>query len=39
MGKGPVFDAVTAWQVLSLARHARDAPDALVEEVLKPGER
>ena len=34
-----VFDAVTAWQVFSLARHARDAPDTPVEEVLTPDER
>ena len=34
-----VFDAVTAWQVFSLARYARDAPDTPVEEVLTPDER
>ena len=34
-----VFDAVTAWQVFSLARYARDAADTPVEEVLTPDER
>ena len=34
-----VFDAVTAWQVFSLARYARDAPDTPAEEVLTSDER
>ena len=34
-----VFDAVTAWQVFSLARYARDTADTPVEEVLTPDER
>ncbi len=29
-----MLDAVTDWQVCSLARYARDAPQTLVDEVL-----
>ena len=34
LSKCLVFDAVTAWQVSSLARYARDAPHTPVDEVL-----
>ena len=34
-----VFDAITAWQVFSLARYARDAPETPAEELLTGDER
>ena len=33
------FDAITAWQVFSLARHARDAPQTPAEDLLTEDER
>ena len=33
------FDAITAWQVFSLARHARDAPETPAEGLLSEDER
>ena len=33
------FDAITAWQVFSLERYARDEPDTPAAEVLSEGER
>ena len=36
---GQVFDAITAWQVFSLARHARDAPETPVQDSLSGDER
>ena len=33
------FDAITAWQVFSLARHARDAPQTPPEDLLRQDER
>ena len=38
LGKCLVFDAITAWQVSSLARYAREAPDTPVEHVLSRAE-
>ena len=33
------FDAITTWQVFSLARHARDAPQTPAEDLLAQDER
>ena len=33
------FDAITAWQVFSLARHGRDAPETPAEDLLSEDER
>ena len=33
------FDAITAWHVLSLARHARDAPETPAQDLLSGDER
>ena len=33
------FDAITAWQVFSLGRYARDAPETPAEELLTEDER
>ena len=37
--KGLAFDAITAWQVFSLARHARDAPQTPAEDLPAQDER
>ena len=37
--KCSAFDAITAWQVFSLARHARDAPQTAAEDLLTQDER
>ena len=34
-----MFDAITAWQVFSLARYARDAPETPAEDLLTADER